>query len=108
VKQHSGCGEATNDRKELLCGIRKGNDVRSLRQRVSDRLLRAGSAMAFDRQHMNAQIAADPRSRTIGPRDVEELNRYLSTLDLLSRILVRVGLLLMPPPRSTPMPAARR
>jgi hypothetical protein len=91
----------------VRCETRKGNDVRSLRQGLSERLLRAGSAMAFDRQEINAKMAADPRARRLGARDVEELSRYLRTLDLLSSILVRVGLLLMPAPRSTPVAAAR-
>jgi uncharacterized membrane protein YjjP (DUF1212 family) len=64
--------------------------MRSLRQRVGERLLASGAEMAFDGQHIARS------ARAAGSYDEVTVAQALALIRLLSRIKVRLGLLIMP------------
>jgi hypothetical protein len=73
----------------------QGFDVRTLRQRVGERLLASGAEMAFDHRHIASGIGRS-RTRTAGEDDDPVLAQALFLVDMLGRIKVRLGLLIMP------------
>jgi hypothetical protein len=66
--------------------------VTALRQRIGERLLTSGAEMAFDRQHIARGIA-----RT-GTRAADDpvLAQALLLVQLISRVKVKLGLLILP------------
>lgn len=66
--------------------------MRSLRRRVAERLLASGTEMAFDGRHIARGIA-----RT-GTRTADDpaLAQALFLVELVSRVKVRIGLLILP------------
>jgi hypothetical protein len=62
-----------------------------LRRRLSDRLLDAGSTMALDCQEMWRKSQRDARGPSNGDLQV------LFLVDLLSRLAIRLGVMIMPP-----------
>ena len=68
--------------------------MRSLRQRVGERLLASGTEMAFDREHIARGIAGST-TRTTGPYDDAIIAQTLFPVQLISSVKVRLGLLLV-------------
>ena len=65
--------------------------VRTIRQRLSRRLLASGARLALDRRAMCARAyASGVRSLSSGDLQV------LSALDLVSTVQIRLGMLVMP------------
>jgi hypothetical protein len=69
-----------------------GDDVRLLRQQVGQRLLASGTEMAFDRQKIVHEIA----TRSPGRYDEALVAQTLFLVQLISRLKVRLGLLILP------------
>ncbi len=80
----------------------------SLRQRLSDRLLRVGAETGFDGEELHRRIAADSRTRAMSAHDMQALDAHRATLALVSRVAVRLGLLIMPKSAVTAEVASRR
>jgi hypothetical protein len=66
--------------------------MRLLRQRIGERLIGSGAEMAFDSQH----IARGVRTARPHPYDDAMVSQVLFLVDLVGRIKVRLGLLIMP------------
>jgi hypothetical protein len=71
-----------------------GVTVGSLRQRIGERLLASGTEMAFDREHIARGIAGSG-TRTTGPHDDAIVEQALLVVQWISRVKVRLGLLLV-------------
>lgn len=71
--------------------------MRTLLQRISERLLVSGTEMAFDHRQI-AQGIARGGHRAGGPYDDAIAAQALFLVNLLSRLKIRLGLFLMPPP----------
>jgi len=82
--------------------------VGTLRQRLGERLLRVGAETGFDGEEMHRKIAADGRTRGLSAHDMQALEAHRAVLAFVSRVAVRLGLLLMPRDRITPDVPSRR
>jgi hypothetical protein len=82
--------------------------VGTLRQRLSERLLHVGAETGFDGEEMHRRIAADGRTKAMSAHDMRALEAHRAALAFVSRVAVRLGLLLMPRDRVTPMVPSRR
>ena len=80
----------------------------TLRQRLSDRLLRVGAETGFDGEELHRKIAADVRTRGLSAQDMQALETHRAVVAFVSRTATRLGLLLMPRDRVTPDVPSRR
>jgi hypothetical protein len=69
----------------------KESRVRSLRRRISTRLLESGTNLALDRREMWTR-ARQSSTRPLDPGFVQ----VMGTLELLSAVKIRLGMLIMP------------
>jgi hypothetical protein len=72
--------------------------VGTLRRQLGNKLLNAGASMAFDSQSMHRSYRRAGH-RTLSPADAQ----LMWTLDVVSRGMVRLGLLLMPSRSPAPL-----
>lgn len=80
----------------------------SIRQRLSDRLLRAGAETAFDGEALHRRIGADRRVTTLSARDRHVLDQHRAMVSFTGAVAVRLGLWLMPRGRVTAEALSRR